>query len=77
MAAERLVKEYIEGPTIFEMVCDGLSVEPWFRQVREMAEKARAAGINLDYFSPNFVVQTNMISKKEQKILWMHSKIEW
>ena len=59
MAAERLVKEYIEGFTIFEMVCDGLSVEPWFRQVREMAEKARAAGINLDYFSPNFVVQMN------------------
>ncbi len=59
IAAERLVKEYIEGPTIFEMVCDGLSAEPWFRQVREMAEKAKAAGINLDYFSPNFVVQTH------------------
>jgi tRNA A-37 threonylcarbamoyl transferase component Bud32 len=57
--AERIVKEYIEGPTIFELVRDGLSAEPWLRQVREMAEKAKAAEINIDYFSPNFVVQTH------------------
>ena len=59
MAAERLAKEYIEGPTIFELVRDGSSAEPWIRQVREMAEKAKAAGINIDYFSPNFVIQTH------------------
>jgi tRNA A-37 threonylcarbamoyl transferase component Bud32 len=63
MAAERLAKEYIEGPTIFELVRDGSSAEPWIRQVREMAEKAKAAGINIDYFSPNFVIQahTNLL----------------
>jgi tRNA A-37 threonylcarbamoyl transferase component Bud32 len=63
MAAERLAKEYIEGPTIFELVRYVSSAEPWIRQVREMAEKAKAAGINIDYFSPNFVIQahTNLL----------------
>ena len=59
MEAERIVKEYIEGPTVFELVRDGLSAEPWLQQVREMAEKAKAAGMNIDFFSPNFVVQTH------------------
>lgn len=59
VTAERIVKEYIEGPTVFELVRDGSSAEPWLGQVREMAEKARAAGINIDYFSANFVVQTH------------------
>ena len=59
VTAERIVKEYIEGPTIFELVRDGSSAEPWLGQVREMAEKAKAAGINIDYFSANFVVQTH------------------
>lgn len=54
---ERIVKEYIEGPTIFELVRDGLSAEPWLPQLREMAERAKAAEVNIDYFSPNFVVQ--------------------
>jgi len=59
MAAERIVKEYIDGPTIFDLVRDGSSAEPWLPQVREMAEKAKAAGMNIDYFSQNFVVQTH------------------
>ena len=56
--AERIVKEYIEGPTIFELVRDGASAEPWLPQLYEMSEQAKAAGLNIDYFSPNFVVQT-------------------
>lgn len=60
-AAERIVKEYIDGPTVFEMVRDGLSVEPYLVQIREMAELAKRAGINIDYFSPNFVVHDNLI----------------
>ena len=59
MDAERIVKEYIEGPTIFELVRDRSSAEPWLQQVQEMAEQAKAAGLNLDYFSPNFVVQSH------------------
>ena len=60
-ASERIVKEYIEGPTIFDMVRDGLSVEPYLIQVREMAEDAKKSGLNIDYFPTNFVVKDNLI----------------
>jgi hypothetical protein len=56
-AAERLVKEYIEGPTIFEVVLDGKDATPYLDQVREMAAQAKAAGLNIDYFPTNFVVR--------------------
>ncbi len=56
-AAERLVKEYIEGPTIFELVLNGKDATPYLDQVREMAAQAKAAGLNIDYFPTNFVVR--------------------
>ena len=55
--AERLVKEYIDGPTIFELIRDGADVTAYVEQVRDMAQKAQAAGLNIDYFPTNFVVQ--------------------
>ena len=55
-AAERIVKAYIEGPTVFERIRDGGSAEPYLMQVREMAAKAKAAGLNIDYFPTNFVI---------------------
>ena len=57
MEAERIVKEYIEGETIFDYVRDGVSVEPYLPQVREMAAEAKAHGLNIDYFPTNFVVR--------------------
>ena len=57
-AAERIAKEYIDGPTIFELVRGGASAEPYLPQVREMAALARAEGLNADWFPTNFVVQT-------------------
>ena len=59
--AERLVKEYINGPTVFELVRDGGDVSPWLVQVREMAARAKAAGLNIDYFPTNFVVQNSLL----------------
>ena len=58
---ERIVKEYIDGDTIFEMVKNGLSVEAYLPQVREMAELAKNAGLNIDYFPTNFVVQSGLL----------------
>jgi tRNA A-37 threonylcarbamoyl transferase component Bud32 len=59
--SERIIKEYIEGPTIFDMVRDAISVEPYIAQVREMADAAKKAGLNIDYFPTNFVVKDNLI----------------
>ena len=58
---ERIVKEYIAGETVFELVKNGVSVEPYLAQVREMAEKAKAKGLNIDYFPTNFVVRDGLI----------------
>ena len=58
---ERILKEYIEGDTIFDMVKNDVSVEPYMDQIREMADKAKNAGLNIDYFPTNFVVQKGLI----------------
>ncbi len=59
--AERIVKEYIEGETVFELVRSGRTAEPYLGQIREMAEQARKAGLNIDYFPTNFVIRDGMI----------------
>jgi len=59
--SEQIIKEYIEGPTVFEMVRDGLPVEQYVSQVCEMAEKAKKAELNIDYFPTNFVVRDNLL----------------
>ena len=59
--AERIVKEYIDGPTVFDLVKDGTSAEPYLAQVREMAAQAKNAGLNIDYFPTNFVVRDGLI----------------
>ena len=58
---ERIVKEYINGDTVFDYVRDGISAEPYIEQVRGMAALAEAAGLNIDYFPTNFVVQDGLI----------------
>ena len=59
--AERVVKEYIEGDTVLDLILKGCSVEPYIAQVRLMAASAEAAGINIDYFPTNFVVNGGLI----------------
>ena len=59
--AERIVKEYIEGPKVMELVTAGTDVSAWLPQVREMAALARSAGLNIDYFPTNFVVRENLL----------------
>lgn len=59
--SERIVKEYIEGDTIFHYVQNGISIEPYLEQVQEMAKQAKAVGLNIDYYPTNFVVCDNLI----------------
>ena len=58
---ERIVKEYIEGDTVFDLVRDGIPAEPYIEQVREMAELAKKAGLNIDYYPTNFVVRNGVL----------------
>lgn len=61
VSAERIIKEYIDGPTIFEMVKEDKMQDTYMNQVREMATQAQTCGLNIDYFPTNFVVQDNLI----------------
>lgn len=59
--AERILKEYIEGRTVFDYVRDGIPVGHFLEQARETAQQAKAAGLNIDYFPTNFVVHDGLI----------------
>ena len=61
IGAERIVKEYIEGPTVAELVQALVPVETYLPQVRELAAKAMAAGLNIDYYPTNFVVHGGLL----------------
>ena len=61
MEQERIVKTYIEGPTVFDLVKEGASAEAYLPQVRAMAAQARDAGLNIDYFPTNFVVRDEQL----------------
>lgn len=58
---ERILKKYIDGPTIFDLVKEDKMQESYLQQVIEMAEKAKNKGLNIDYFPTNFVVQNELI----------------
>jgi len=56
VANERIVKEYIDGPTIYDLVKNGAMDDAYIEQAREIAAIVRAAGLNIDYFPTNFIV---------------------
>lgn len=58
---EHIVKEYIDGSTIAELLARGESAEAYLPQVRAMAAQAKAAGLNIDYYPTNFVVQNGVL----------------
>ena len=53
---ERLLKEYIPGETIYDLVREDRMEADFFRQMEEMCEKLYPANTNIDYFPTNFVV---------------------
>ena len=61
MEQERILKQFIRGETICERVKRGAQIAPYLAQVREMAAQAAAAGLNIDYFPTNFVVQDGVL----------------
>ena len=54
---ERILKEYINGPTISELIEKGEMKSEYIEQVREMARLVFEKGLNIDYYPTNFVVQ--------------------
>lgn len=53
---ERILKEYIEGDTIFALVLEDRMKPDYFRQIHKMSELLLEFNLNIDYFPTNFVV---------------------
>ena len=56
---ERIVKEYIEGKTILELIHEKAAINQYVFQVKTMQELCKNKGINIDYYPSNFVVDKN------------------
>lgn len=57
MERERILKEYIEGKTIYEIVLQDEMKKEYIAQVKEMCNVLYKANTNIDYFPTNFIVQ--------------------
>ena len=58
---ERILKEYIDGPTIYDLVKTDAMNHSYLLQMQEMARAVYSAGLNIDYFPTNFVVRDDLI----------------
>ena len=58
---ERILKEYIKGNTIFDLVKKGVEVSEYLEQVRNMCALLYEKNTNIDYFPTNFVIQDNTL----------------
>lgn len=55
IAQERILKEYIEGETIFDLVKNDRMEEAYFDQIKDMCVALYPAKTNIDYFPTNFI----------------------
>ena len=58
---ERILKQYIEGDTIFDMVKNDRTVAQYIEQLKEMCRLLYLSNTNIDYFPTNFVVQNELV----------------
>ena len=58
---ERIVKEYIDGKTAYEMVLNDELPPDCIEQVKHMCSLLYPANTNIDYFPTNFVLQDKIL----------------
>jgi TP53 regulating kinase-like protein len=58
---EVVIKEYIDGPTIGELINDDVNVTKYIPQVEEMALLASRDWLNINYLPSNFVVYDDLV----------------
>ncbi|MEE1056951.1 MAG: tRNA adenosine(34) deaminase TadA [Acutalibacteraceae bacterium] len=58
---ECILKEYIEGETIYNMVLQDKMKESYFEQIKGMCKLLYANNTNIDYFPTNFIVQNEKL----------------
>lgn len=60
---ERILKQYIPGPTVMELVTSGRMEDSIMEQVQSMCRLLYSKGLNIDYFPTNFVVDDGSTSR--------------
>ena len=58
---ERIVKEYIDGKTVYEMVLQDELPSHCLEQIHKMCALLYPANTNIDYFATTFVMQDNVL----------------
>lgn len=58
---ETILKEYIDGPTIYDLVKVDKVLPDYISQVKSMCVSLYAANTNIDYFPTNFVVAGDLL----------------
>lgn len=58
---ERILKEYIDGPTIEELVKENKMKQTYFDQLQDMLDKLYPAKTNIDYYPTNFIVSNDVL----------------
>lgn len=58
---ERIVKKYIDGETIYQLILQDKMLPCYLEQIKDMCLLLYAANTNIDYFPTNFVVQDGFI----------------
>ncbi|MDY5047009.1 MAG: hypothetical protein SPE87_04605 [Treponema porcinum] len=58
---ERILKEFIDGPTAMDLVKQDKMTDAYIGQIKEMCRLLYPAGLNIDYFPTNFVVQNDVL----------------
>lgn len=58
---ERLLKSYIDGDTVNVLVKEDRMEPDYYQQIQDICRKLYAAGLNIDYYPTNFVVQDGIL----------------
>ena len=61
VSSERIIKEYIDGTTAYEMVLNDELPAHCIEQVKKMCSLLYPAKTNIDYFPTNFVLQDSIL----------------
>lgn len=58
---ERLLKEYIPGPTVMDLVLADKMEQGYFDQMDQLCTRLYAAQTNIDYFPTNFIARDGQL----------------
>ena len=58
---EIIIKDFIDGPTINELIVNDVNIESYINQLKEKLPILYSNNLNLDYYPTNFIVYNNLI----------------